>query len=219
MAEHGFQLRGEHGFLQIDGRYQNMDLTVKKTFGAPGGYSTKDSYSERGRLTKWNEILSPSTSIIAIDSNDWVVSIDEGVYQAAGANRANVTIYGFGTDKKHWFKSTHGLSVLNDKGQEVYNSNWAALRVVDVFNLGHIKKWAYQIPPGKQYAMVMSGGRLEYVMAQNRAIEFVYFMRKIGNRFEVEYRESMWWFRDEDENSYVAQDFPLSILILDVTGY
>ncbi|OCQ54098.1 hypothetical protein Ppb6_00648 [Photorhabdus australis subsp. thailandensis] len=219
MAEHGFQLRGKHGFLQIDGKYQNMDLTDKKTFVAPGGYSYKNSSTERGSMTRGNGAFSPSTNIIAVDSNDWVAPIGDSVYQAPGAGRANVTTYGFGTDKKHWFKSTHGLSVLNDKGQEVYNSNWAALRVVDVFNLSHVKKWAYEIPPSKQYAMVMGGGRVEYIASQMRAYGYCYFMRKIGNRFEVEYRESLWWFRDEDEGSYVAQDFPLSILILDVTGY
>ncbi|MDE9454577.1 hypothetical protein [Xenorhabdus bovienii] len=220
MSQHGFELRGSHGVLQIDGRYQNMNLTFKESLVAPGGYLYNDGYIKKGSTTSFSNLIPPTTTILAVDSDNWVKVFDDRIQQATGAEKANVTLYGFGTNKQNWFNSQYGLSVRNEVGQEVYNSNWAIMKVVDVFNLGFVKNWIYNIPAGKKYAIMMGGGRVEYGAEQFDAWGCWHEVRRNGDQFEIRYNEeAMWWFRDADESSYIAQDLPLSILILDVTGY
>ncbi|KLU17161.1 MULTISPECIES: hypothetical protein [Xenorhabdus] len=218
---HGFELRRSHGILQVDGRYQNMNLTIKESVVAQGGYVENSTYRRIGVNTSFSKPVPPTTTITAVDSDNWINSAG-GIKQAAGAGKANVTLYGFGTNKQNWFNSQYGLSVRNEQGQEVYNSNWAVMKVVDVFNLGFVRNWSYKIPAGKKYALMMGGGREEYQMGyySNNAYGCWHEFRRIGDRFEIRYNENtMWWFRDEDEISYVAQDYDLNIIILDVTGY
>ncbi|MCU6236751.1 hypothetical protein KWH75_06670 [Morganella morganii] len=220
MAQHGFQLRGSHGILQVDGRYQNMNVTMKESIVAPGGYSVNNSYMRKGCVTTLKMPLPPTTTIMAVDSDNWVRMDDGNIEQEAGAGTANITVYGFGTDQRKWFDSKFGLSVRNEIGQEVYNSNWAVMKVVNFFNLGFIKNWRFKIPPGKKYAAVVNGGRVAYEMGGYDGTGMWHEFRRNGDTIEIRYNEdAMWWFRDDDEFSFVAQDIDLSVIIIDVTGY
>lgn len=220
MAEYGFQLRGSHGNLQIDGRYQNMNITIKENLVCPGGYSENNSYMQKGAITSIKQPFPPTTTIVALDSDNWVRAEGRSVYQAAGAGKANVTFFGFGTNKLNWFGSGYGLSVCNETGLEVYNSNWAVMKVIGFFNLGFVKYWSFKIPHGKRYAVVVNGGRVEYNMSSYDAVGMWHEYRRNGDTIEIRYNENaMWWFRDDDEISFVAQNIDLSVIVIDVTGY
>lgn len=186
----------------------------------PGGYSENNSYMRKGAITTIKQPFPPTTTIVALDSDNWVRAEDSSVYQAAGSRKANVTFFGFGTNRLNWFGSGYGLSICNEIGLEVYNSNWAVMKVIGFFNLGFVKYWSYKIPSGKRYAVVVNGGRVEYNMSSYDAVGMWHEYRCNGDTIEIRYNEdAMWWFRDDDEYSFVAQNIDLSVIIIDVTGY
>lgn len=218
MADSGLQIRGNHGVLQIDSTYVNLSLQIKQTISIPGGYLINNSYSTSGKSTSLPKTFDKLPLVAAIPT-DWVRIYDGSIYQSAGAPKASVECFVFTENKTNWFQSAWGLSVKNKNGIEVYNSNMAVMKIVDVINLGFTTFWTYQIPTDKKYAFIVNGGREEYKLLSRDRMEGYWheFVVKDG-KLQIGFHSVMGWYADEGEYSYIASDFNITIIVVDVTG-
>lgn len=219
---YGLQVRGEHGILQIDGLYKNMSLYKKATFSLPGGSEGSSSWGEYGKWVHYPFTAPPESLLAFIPSQYCVVNFDlGGIEQLYGSPAGQCEIFCFTGDNTHYFQSTYGVQVRNPNTlQEVFNSNWVILRIVDVFNLeGGASGWKYTIPNGKKYAIAVGGGMKKYTTNGERMYGDSTCFKISDNTFHIDVLRESWWYRDEDEKAYTASLFGLSILIIDVTGY
>lgn len=218
MSEHGLQIRGSHGVLQIDSTYVNLSLESKQTIIAPGGYRENNSYMQSGKITKLPAAIGKSPLIAAIPS-DWVLINDGEIYQSAGAPKSTIEIFVFSDKKTNWFKSAWGLSVKNKNGVEVYNSNMAVMKIVDVITLGFVQYWTYPIPAGKKYAFIVNGGREEYrLLSRDNMTGYNHEFMVKDSKLQINFSDVISWYADEGEYSYISSDFNLTIIVVDVTG-
>lgn len=218
MANHGFQLTGSHGIFQIDGTHQNMCLADAFSMQGTGGRVYYGGDIDTGYTAKFPPIITNSNSIIAMDCDNWVGIFDDSMVQPIGAGKVNTKIYVFSDKPHNWYQSNMGLSIRNDKNVEVYNSNWATMKIVDVFHLGinYIKSWNYKIPVGKKYAFAIFGGGHEVSISHYDGKTSYYFWRRVGNLFEINFMTYS-EFLSAARNMYKFIKSPMSIIVVDVT--
>ncbi|HGJ5854392.1 hypothetical protein [Arsenophonus nasoniae] len=216
---YGLKIYGQHGILQIDNTYENLTLGVKREITLKGGNDGSPSWGETGASTSINADWSTDISFFAYTSTTWMKRGNKSIFQPLNQSAGKCVLYGFGTNKVEWFPSPYGILVKNQAGNAVFKSTWAICRVIDVFNLSFTEYWSYNVPSGKTYAIAFGGGRDQYNAVNDEMEGYSHYFRTAGSKIEISYLVGSWWFRDNDEQSYTAKEFPLSIIIIDVTNY
>lgn len=224
---YGLIVKGLHGVMQIDGKHSAMNLLEKTTVLMSGGRVGTSSTSSTGY---WHNLpnTNPGTSIVAVKSSTWVrVGGMNGkvsnrrlinLFQCLDAPRGNITVYQFGEQAFNWYRLTYGLSVRNEVGKEVFNSNWQSMRVHDVVILSPPipSQYTYTLPNnGREYAIAVGGGSQSVEDAFGVGYFWSYFARQNGNKIEIDYKTDTTYPSSSDY--FVMGDFPLTILIIDVT--
>lgn len=216
---YGLKIYGQHGVLQIDNSYENMSLGVKRSIHLKGGNEGSSAWGETGAYNRFNADWSNDISFFAYTSSTWIKRGNKGIWQPLDQGSGNCVLYGFGTQKIDWFPSPYGIVVRNQAGVNIFKSSWAICRIIDVFNLSFTEYWSYNVPAGKTYAIAFGGGRDQYNAVNDEMEGYSHYFRTTGSKIEISYLAGSWWFKDGDERTYTAKEFPLSIIIIDVTNY
>ncbi|WP_434523868.1 hypothetical protein [Photorhabdus asymbiotica] len=215
MVNHGFQLTGDHGIFQIDGTHQNICLADVFSVQGTGGVVYDSADVDSGRITKLPLIFVNTSTIIAIDCDNWAQISADSMIQPIHAEKVNAKIYAFSDKPNNWYKSNMGLSIRNDQNIEVYNSNWAIMKIVDVFNISYVESWSYKIPAGKKYAFVVLSGNVEVSIRNHDGEVYNHFYRRVGNLFEINFMAYSKFISYASRMHHVIKT-PISIIVIDV---
>ncbi|EMH5494396.1 hypothetical protein AAH235_003948 [Providencia stuartii] len=219
----GFQVKNSSNTFQIDDRYSNLFLKHKGVINLPGGSAGNPNSFESSPSISFPSINGFDSPLMCFIPNQYCcIDFEESsIKQAYRQQKGICEYYCFTKEKIKHFDATHGLQVRNPYTlEEVFNSNWAILKVVDVLNLKpDTTGYVYELPANKKCAISIGGGVDRYYRVGMKSNAKSTCFKVVNNRLHIDILETASWYADDDEVSYVASSFNISVLIIDVTGY
>lgn len=224
--KYGLLVKNTKNNYQIDNTNRSINLIKKQLVNIPNS-----SAGRVGSVTNFPAKIHNATKLIAADSSEY---IRVGGMNRVGSGNANafimqpisesvagtVRVWEFGDSPVNWHQQKMGLVVLDNNGKNVlFNSNWGLLKIVNAILLPTSQGrtyWSYDLPAGKELAFCIGGGNQSRFETGYQGEFWGHYWRRRGNKLEIKflmdtlYTTASEWFD--------ASLFPITILILDVTG-